>query len=830
MRKKQAVSIDKTLTRCRMWTSKVLRVLLSFTYIDNFWKECIIFMKKYLALMAAVLVAVFAGSAYATSLTPSTSTVTVTAGEAASATVTGTATYAGDAMEYAKVSGPDWATLSGTTVLINPGATVAAGNYTVTIRVTEVFDPAVAGHGVSGTDTAETSIAITVNAPTVTPTPVEEQNLVEVPTETDTTTALEDTETPAGNVSAEPEPINEEAANSEAAESVGEEEEVEDVYETVEVPQLEVSGDADILTSCTAEEMTESADAKAERQTISADNIDETTKATLNEALSSVSLDVPSEPGTDPVENASRDEALSNAAGAFVGALSDSGLISDTATEDDKQTLTDIVQGAMTNQDKFNSKKREGESTEDTMIRVMNESVQNRGKNLLDGLEALRNAMLGNAGNMLMKPVGEGTTPSDRQHVTDQNDAAKKAYEQAKKSGHDLGGKSVVGTGSTLNVTERAAVSVNNKSGKDTWGHNKSKNAQSYVLVVVINPLTGERMGVAELDANEIGSSVLLNSAGNSTDHIPGYGEWEVPAGSTDGEEVLLIPGETTTVFYAEPGYDYTPLMLMPTTGFADSVSDTTVSQDVIVASNVVAVPVYDTESYSTSFDAELKDYFKSEACNYKTTIGLYIVPGEDGVWDATAESGDAMLAAYSRTLVRTLPRINVSGDNAPTSADYVLKVRYLIPKNTETRVISGDNLLEFYPEGLTVLSDDGKYYPQSAGTAKFLDETGKSELTDAMVMQIAKGGLGTEADEYTMYYDGYIVMNLLRQAEDAEPYKPVIVVKRAAVEASDTPHDTPDTPDTPTADPGSSGGGCTAGFSALALAVLGGFIAARKK
>ena len=34
----------------------------------------------------------------------------------------------------------------------------------------------------------------------------------------------------------------------------------------------------------------------------------------------------------------------------------------------------------------------------------------------------------------------------------------------------------------------------------------------------------------------------------------------------------------------------------------------------------------------------------------------------------------------------------------------------------------------------------------------------------------------------------------------------------------------------TPTSDPGSSGGGCSAGFTALALVALGGFIAARKK
>ncbi|MBQ9433112.1 MAG: hypothetical protein IJU26_02745, partial [Synergistaceae bacterium] len=40
----------------------------------------------------------------------------------------------------------------------------------------------------------------------------------------------------------------------------------------------------------------------------------------------------------------------------------------------------------------------------------------------------------------------------------------------------------------------------------------------------------------------------------------------------------------------------------------------------------------------------------------------------------------------------------------------------------------------------------------------------------------------------------------------------------------------TPTSPDIPSSGPGSSGGGCDAGFSALVLAVLGAFITARKK
>ena len=194
-----------------------------------------------------------------------------------------------------------------------------------------------------------------------------------------------------------------------------------------------------------------------------------------------------------------------------------------------------------------------------------------------------------------------------------------------------------------------------------------------------------------------------------------------------------------------------------------------------------ISVPVYNNDTFSTSFDSDIKAYFENEG--YSTLAGLFILSGDSGVWSATEDSGDSVLNAYSIAVVRTLPKMSVTGDFADINPDYVMKVRYSIPLNTDTGVISGDNLLEFYPDGLAAVSEDGNVYTQAAGTATFLDATGKSVLTDAMVMQIAGGALGTAAgDGVTQYYDGYILMHMEEQEEDEAPYRPVIVVKRAQI------------------------------------------------
>ena len=124
-------------------------------------------MKKFLALVVALSLLAFAGSAFATGITASTTSVTVTAGETATATITGTASHGGELSYAVTGDGAAFTTLSGTTLTFAPAATVQANTYTVTVTVTESYgsDPSGAGHSVPQTETATVDIAVTVNSP-----------------------------------------------------------------------------------------------------------------------------------------------------------------------------------------------------------------------------------------------------------------------------------------------------------------------------------------------------------------------------------------------------------------------------------------------------------------------------------------------------------------------------------------------------------------------------------------------------------------------------------------------------------------------------------------
>ena len=428
----------------------------------------------------------------------------------------------------------------------------------------------------------------------------------------------------------------------------------------------------------------------------------------------------------------------------------------------------------------------------------------------------------------------------------------------------------------------------------------------------------------AAIDANEDGTATFLNSIGQEIDTIPGEGEWGTPDGET--EEQLIIPGQFSVAMLMQPGVVYTPVVTTPSEELEtiEGVSTTEETKDVSVDVTTVevvdvVVPVYDTAKYSTSFDEELEEYF--EAQDYDVHVGEFVVAGEAGVYSVNSAADTAMLAATNRAVVQTLPMIAPKGDTASDTAQYVMKVRYEIPRDTATTVISSaDAVLGFWPNAL--VTEEGT--TAERGEADFLDATGKAFFTADMVRQVAAGELGTPIDENTQGYTGYIVMNLAKLSDDADPYKPVITVKRETVTTTEPGTEEPGvtslslrtsastinmklgdtevltltaaniegtatysveadlaagvnvdrttgvatitpvvagnytlkftvtdsgrtTDNTATANValnvtddsgsgevvsslGSSGGGCDAGFGALALAVLGAFIAARKK
>ncbi len=129
-------------------------------------------MKKFSALLAALSLLVFAGSAFATTINASQTAVTVTAGETATATITAAASHGGDLSYALTGDGAAFASLSSTTgtsttVTFAPAATVQANMYTVTVTVTETYggDPSGAGHARPQTETATANIAVTVDSP-----------------------------------------------------------------------------------------------------------------------------------------------------------------------------------------------------------------------------------------------------------------------------------------------------------------------------------------------------------------------------------------------------------------------------------------------------------------------------------------------------------------------------------------------------------------------------------------------------------------------------------------------------------------------------------------
>ena len=688
-------------------------------------------------------------------------------------------------------------------------------------------------------------------------TPVEPETPIVTPPAVSTDAPLTP-ETPSDNPEEQEQPEDsgsEEAKTSEAAVATSEEQEQEQVVveitEEIEVPQLSANdimaivvemsfAEANETPAQTAERLQPKVEATEEQTTSFTDVLQNATKT--NEETGETVAQTNEEKGSEISQQ-----------------LADAGIID----ESTKEVWGCMVESYLTGIDQAN----EGAS-EENQVQPDFAAFMEQAQTALAQLAANEEAAMSNLGldagvSTSAEDVEEA--PADDDDAADANEfATQVAAHEAQNGGDaaDAGKTYPVGKGSKVRFKTRSVATQKIDIAKLL--HQAVGQAKTLFKAVVTGAFRG-----AALDTTVNGSAVLLNSAGNPTDHVPGYGEYDISAST--GERVMVIPGYVKVAFYGEPSFDYTPYVATSTEAVEAVASDevTTKTETVVTGTEIrtqtVTIPVYDamdTGGYSTSF-GDLKDYFKAQ--EYNTAVGRYIVAGEDGVWSATADSGDLMLSTYKRAVVRTLPKIAVKdtadGVQASDVADYVIKVRLSIPKNTEKRVVSGDDLLEFYPNGLTRV-EDGTVYPQEAGTAEFLDSTGRAPLTDEMVMQVAAGTLGEAIDDNSQGYDAFVVMNLRKQSADAEPYKPVLVVKRAEIVSSETPGgetpggetpggetpggetpggetpggETPggETPggETPTepGSVGSSGGGCSAGFTALALAVLGGFIAARKK
>ena len=277
------------------------------------------------------------------------------------------------------------------------------------------------------------------------------------------------------------------------------------------------------------------------------------------------------------------------------------------------------------------------------------------------------------------------------------------------------------------------------------------------------------------------GDAVFLNSAGQEITAVPGEDEWTK---DTDGSDLLIVPGFVTTMIYMEPGVTYTPIITTAAEAVSeiDGIDTATEEAEVeVVEEKVVtaSVPVYEASdgSYSTSFDASLETFFAEQG--YNTMVGSFVVAGEAGVWSANTSTDNAALSYLKQAVVRTLPKLDIKGDNAGDTGNYVMKVRFDIPRNDDVQKIEGTNLLRFYPKGFET---SGDALVANLGEAVYLQTNGRAELTDAMIEQIAAGNLGTQLSDTVMGYDGYVVMALDKLGANDEPYTPLFTVQMTAI------------------------------------------------
>lgn len=777
-----------------------------------------------------VAVSAYSYTALPITITTSMPTVSVTAGSTSAGTATVSATARNNGtITYSKLSGPSWATLSGSTVTFAPDASVAAGTYAVVIRATETFTIA---SGVTQTTTSDITINAEV-APYVIP---------DEPVDEGTNTGDDETKT------------------VEAPVAVTTETKTTTIVQTT-VKQITIQTFGDVIVA--AQKIVSTLTAAETKQTVTETTNSskvETTVATTQAATTALQTTaINTETGAiadtksvatsviSAVTTASTETKTDDTSVAVKTALASSLMLgSSTATEGN---LSNITSQAKTKEDGTL------ETPGETLLRIINEALDavadtfasETTKQSIAGMvangdgsvtiEVKETSTLQSVSTTKTVTNADGTTTTVTNEETYQfTEVMSMLAAQAAQSGTDseqaeIAQEVPAAVMGTVEAPDPGVYTFNTQHKPDTWGKKVKSRAHKN------DKRVRGAMQAAALDANEVGSSVVLNSLALETDHIPAENEW------VDGK--LVIPGYTTIAMYLEPGVEVTPILTIPAEEAAqvEGISTSAQTEETVVVETktvtIQDVPVYvaSNGSYSTSFDAALNAYFEEEG--YNTTIGYFVVPGE--TYTVNTADNNNMLARTNRAVVQTLPMLNISGDYAGDVGAYVMKVRYDIPVDTETRTISSaDEILEFWPEGLIDTDDEGNLIQAAPGEAIFLDSTGRAPLTAATIRAVAKKQAGVEVSDTTWGYDGYIVM-MLNKLDDDDPYTPVITVKTEAVTASETPGgetpggETPggETPggETPaTSTLGSSGGGCDAGFGALALAVLAGFIAARKK
>lgn len=289
--------------------------------------------------------------------------------------------------------------------------------------------------------------------------------------------------------------------------------------------------------------------------------------------------------------------------------------------------------------------------------------------------------------------------------------------------------------------------------------------------------------------------AIFLDSTGAETQVVPGGGY-----GNAGAE-----PGVVTAVVYVESGIRYEPVTYaeIPAEKLAafDEATGTTEQSVELETITTITETVNSTSTFSPVVaDERVRDAVT--AAYGKTVSELpYTTASTTKTWSASTEETSYM-TANNLVFVSSLPVL----ENIPDGT-YIAAITF---DNTPSRAVVGAP--KFYPNGVsaTGAATSAKIYTYANGSAtEVTASNAKSVITNGraayLVFEVANSAVATADFEASA-----VTLN-----------KPAIAVVNTA--------STPVSPDEPSGVGGSSGG-CSTASAALALAVLGTFIATRKK
>ncbi|MBQ7544777.1 MAG: hypothetical protein IJT02_07530 [Synergistaceae bacterium] len=282
----------------------------------------------------------------------------------------------------------------------------------------------------------------------------------------------------------------------------------------------------------------------------------------------------------------------------------------------------------------------------------------------------------------------------------------------------------------------------------------------------------------------------FLNSKGESIDAIPGSGDSTV------------MPGFVNMLVVMEAGQVYEPTIYTSVSDLPDTVSTDTASATVnVVSYDVETVKVVTDENGNTveSVVVAVDTSVMAAVLGATPTNALLVEGAEFPTYSMDTVITEAKSRNYA-VMTTGIPAMN----NLPAGLYYVASIDF----EAKPASADADASFDFYPKGFS------------------------SASKDIRVFDSAQAELATPNDAYGKT-NCYVVFKVNDAADDIvsiSAYDVSAPVLAAKLQVAAQNNGGEENNNLTFNDPGSSGGGCSAGFTALALAVLGGFIAARKK